>query len=164
VGLPVGVKMAKKSSKKSSKKSRISPMFRRTLSHIFTKPATTKYPFVKPTLPEGYRGKPEHTIKTCNMIDLSGTKCDLGLDIQSLVNTNCTVCCRDCPASAITIVEVDGKKRPQFDLNKCIFCNQCVESCSRAAIKGSENYELATTDKSSLVIKPEPNPKEGTKQ
>ena len=49
-------------------------MWKRTVSHIFTKPATTKYPFVKPTLPEDFRGKPEYTIKTCNMIDLSGTE------------------------------------------------------------------------------------------
>jgi formate hydrogenlyase subunit 6/NADH:ubiquinone oxidoreductase subunit I len=144
-----------------TKKSRISPMWKRTVSHIFTKPATTKYPFVKPKLPEDYRGKPEHTMKTCNMIDLSGTGGQLGLDVQSLMNTNCTVCCRDCPAGAIQIVEIEGKRRPQFDLNKCIFCNQCVESCSRAAIKGSENYELAATDKSSLVIKPSMKPKEG---
>jgi formate hydrogenlyase subunit 6/NADH:ubiquinone oxidoreductase subunit I len=150
--------------KTKTKKARISPMFKRTFSHMFTKPATTKYPFVKPTLPEGFRGKPEHTIKTCNMIDLSGTQRELGFDVQALVKTNCTVCCRDCPASAITIVEVDGKKRPQFDLNKCIFCNQCVESCSRDAIKGSKNYELAAVDKSSLVIKPQPNAKEGKKQ
>ncbi len=39
------------------KKSRISPIFKRAASHIFTKPATTKYPFVKPTLPEDFRGQ-----------------------------------------------------------------------------------------------------------
>jgi len=141
-------------------------MWKRTVSHIFTKPATTKYPFVKPKLPEDYRGKPEYTITTCNMIDLSGTKRELGLgfDVSSLVRTNCTVCCRDCPANAIEIVEVDGKKRPQFDFNKCIFCNQCIESCPRNAIKGTAEYELATTVKSSLIIKPHPNTKEGTKQ
>jgi formate hydrogenlyase subunit 6/NADH:ubiquinone oxidoreductase subunit I len=155
--------MAKR--KKNSMKSRISPMWKRTVSHIFTKPATTKYPFVKPTLPEDYRGKPDYTIITCNMIDLSGTKREVGLgfDVSALVNTHCTVCARDCPANAITIVEVDGKKRPQFDLNKCIFCNQCVDSCPRNAIKGSSVYELATTDKSSLIIKPQPT-KEGAKQ
>jgi formate hydrogenlyase subunit 6/NADH:ubiquinone oxidoreductase subunit I len=150
--------------KTKPKKSRISPMFKRTFSHIFTKPYTTKYPFVKPKLPEGYRGKPEYTIKACNMIELCGNKGELCFDVKSLVNTNCTVCCRDCPADAIEIVEVDGKKRPQFDLNKCIFCNQCVDSCPRNAITGTDNYELATTDKASLVKKPQPNAKEGTKQ
>ncbi|MGD0204630.1 MAG: 4Fe-4S binding protein [Candidatus Bathyarchaeia archaeon] len=146
-----------------TKKSRLSPMWKRTVSHIFTKPATTKYPFVKPKLPEDFRGKPVYTIKSCNMIDLSGTG-ELCFDIQSLINTNCTVCARDCPANAIEIVEVDGKKRPQFDFNKCIFCNQCVESCPRNAIKGSGEYELATTDKSSLIIKPQLNAKEDAKQ
>jgi formate hydrogenlyase subunit 6/NADH:ubiquinone oxidoreductase subunit I len=158
MGLSVGVKMSK------TKKSRLSPMWRRTVSHIFTKPATTKYPFVKPKLPEDFRGKPVYTIKSCNMIDLSGTKGELDFDIQSLINTHCTVCARDCPAFAIEIVDVDGKKRPQFDFNKCIFCNQCVESCPRNAIKGSGEYELATTDKSSLVIKPQLNAEECAKQ
>ena len=37
-------------------------------------------------------------------------------DVKSLVGSNCSVCVRDCPANAIEIVEVDGKKRPQFDL------------------------------------------------
>ena len=119
---------------------------------------------MKPTLPEDFRGKPVYTITSCNMIDLSGTKGEIGFDVQSLVNTHCTVCARDCPAFAIEIVEVDGKKRPQFDFNKCIFCNQCVESCPRNAIKGSCDYELATTDKSSLVMKPQLNAKDCAKQ
>jgi len=149
---------------KKTKKSRIralSPMWKRTASSLFKKPATTKYPFVKPKLPDDFRGKPDYTIRTCNMIDLSGTQRQFEFDVQKLVNTNCTVCARDCPANAIEIVEVDGKKRPQFDLNKCIFCNQCVESCPRNAIKSSTEYELATTDKQSLIIKP--NPKEVAK-
>jgi len=150
--------------KTKTKKTRISPMFKRTFSHFFTKPATTKYPFVKPVLPDDYRGKPEYTIKACNMIELCATKGSMCFDVKSLVGSNCTVCYRDCPADAIKIVEVDGKQRPQFDLNKCIFCNQCVESCPRNAITGTTNYELATTDKSSLISKPQPNAKEGTKQ
>jgi len=168
----VGVKMTQ--TKTKTKKSRLSPMWQRTVSHIFTKPATTKYPFAKPKLPEDFRGKPEYNFTPCNMIDLSGTKKshissggkieELSIDISSLVKTNCTVCARDCPAFAIEIVEVDGKKRPQFDFNKCIFCNQCVESCPRNAIKGSGEYELATTDKSSLIAKPQPNAKDCPKQ
>jgi len=155
------VKMTEKKTEKKKKSGFLSPMWKRTASHIFTKPATTKYPFVKPKLPDDYRGKPEYTIRTCNMIDLSGTQRQFEFDVQKLVGTNCTVCARDCPAFAIEIVEVDGKKRPQFDLNKCIFCNQCVESCPRNAIKGSAEYELATTDKKSLIIRP--NPSEATK-
>ena len=149
---------------KRKKPSILSPMWKRTASHLFTKPATTKYPFVKPKLADDFRGKPEYNIKTCNMIDLSGTERELGLDVKSLLKTNCTVCARDCPAFAIEIVEVDGKKRPQFNFNKCIFCNQCVESCPRNAIKGTNIYELATTDKNSLIEKPKFKTQEAPKQ
>ena len=116
------------------KKSRISPMWKRTVRHIFTKPATTKYPFVKPQLAEDFRGQQVFDINLC---------------------VSCGLCSRDCPAKAIEMVEVEGKKRPQFNLDKCIFCYQCAESCPRNAIKSSVIYELATTDKSSLVIKPQ---------
>lgn len=136
-----------------AKKTRISPIFKRAASHIFTKPATTKYPFVKPTLPKDSRGSPVYEITACNVIDW-GTNGSFTLDVKPIVGTHCRVCERDCPVKAIKFVEVEGKKRPQIDLNKCIFCHQCVESCPRAAIKASDLYELATTDKSSLVIKP----------
>jgi formate hydrogenlyase subunit 6/NADH:ubiquinone oxidoreductase subunit I len=143
---------------KKKEKTRISPIFRRAVSHLFTKPATTKYPFVKPQLPPDSRGKLIYEIKDCNAIDF-GSGPDFRLDIKAMRGSNCRVCVRDCPAKAIEIVEVDGKKRPQIDLNKCIFCYQCVETCPRGAIKQSEFYELATTDKGSLVMKPEYNRK-----
>jgi formate hydrogenlyase subunit 6/NADH:ubiquinone oxidoreductase subunit I len=146
------------------KKSRISPMFRRAVSHIFTKPATTKYPFVKPQLPDDARGKTVYEIKDCNVIDIGTGKNGLTLDVRSIVGTSCRVCERDCPAGAIEIVEVEGKKRPQIRLDKCIFCHQCVESCPRKAIKSSDFYELATTDKYSLIMKPNPRTKEATSQ
>ncbi len=137
-----------------AKRSRISPIFKRALSHIFTKPATSKYPFVKPTLPKDSRGSVIYEIKSCNIIDF-GSGPDFTLDVKSIVGSNCKVCARDCPVNAIEIVEIEGgKKRPQINLNKCIFCHQCVESCPRHAIKASDLYELATTDKSSLLIKP----------
>lgn len=137
MGLSVGVKM------KKEKKSRISPMWKRTLWHIFTKPATTKYPFVKPKLPEDYRGKQEFDINLC---------------------ISCGLCSRVCPAKAIEMVEINGKKYPQFDLNKCIFCYQCAESCPKNAIKSSDFFELATTDKSSLVMNPNLKALKGDKQ
>ncbi len=146
-----------------TKKSRISPMLKRAASHIFSKPATTKYPFVKPQLPPDSRGKPVYQITDCNVIELTGkTENRLTLDVKPIMHANCRICFRDCPANAIEIVEIEGgKKRPQIDLNRCIFCYQCVESCPRKAIKASELYELATTQKQSLIMKPE---EEGAKQ
>jgi formate hydrogenlyase subunit 6/NADH:ubiquinone oxidoreductase subunit I len=141
-----------------AKKSRISPIFKRVASHIFTKPATTKYPFVKPILPDDARCKTVYTIESCNVIDIgTGNKGGLTLDVRSIVGSNCKVCVRDCPAAAIEIVEVEGKRRPQIRFDKCIFCHQCVESCPRGAIKSSVFYEMATTDKCALIQKPTSN-------
>jgi formate hydrogenlyase subunit 6/NADH:ubiquinone oxidoreductase subunit I len=147
------------------KKSRISPIFKRAVSHIFTKPATTKYPFVKPILPEDARCKTVYEIKSCNVIDIgTGLKDGPTVDVRSIVGSNCRVCVRDCPAAAIEIVEVEGKKRPQIRFDKCIFCHQCVESCPRGAITSSIFYELATTDKCALIQKPNPNTTETKSQ
>ena len=115
-------------------KSSLRPMVKALLSNLFKKPATCQYPFVKAEVPEGFRGKQVYNIDLC---------------------ISCGLCSRDCPAKAIEMVDVEGKKRPLFLLDRCIFCYQCADSCPRNAIISSKIFELATTDKSSLVIKPE---------
>jgi formate hydrogenlyase subunit 6/NADH:ubiquinone oxidoreductase subunit I len=113
---------------------KISPIFKKVASFVFSKPATAGYPYVKPQLHDNFRGQMQLDCKLC-----------LG----------CGLCSRDCPGSAIEMVEFyNGKKRPQFNLSKCLFCYQCAESCPKKAIKNTTSYELATTDKASLVIKP----------
>ena len=93
------------------------------------------YPYVKPQLDTNFRGQPVFDMQLC---------------------VGCGLCGKECPARAIEMVNVEGKKRPQFRLDKCIFCFQCAETCSRHAITNSGLYELATMDKASLVIKPQP--------
>jgi len=116
------------------KKTRVSPMIKEVFSHLFKKTATSKYPFVKCEVPENFRGKQVFDINLC---------------------ISCGLCSRDCPAKAIEMVEVNGKKRPMFHLDQCIFCYQCAEGCPRNAIKSSGFFELATTCKSSLELRPE---------
>ncbi len=113
---------------------KISPMFEEVLSQLFKKSATGKYPFVKCVPAEGFRGKQVYDISLC---------------------ISCGLCSRDCPARAIEMVEVDGKRRPMFLLDRCIFCYQCAESCPRNAITSSDIFELASTNKSDLVLKPQ---------
>jgi formate hydrogenlyase subunit 6/NADH:ubiquinone oxidoreductase subunit I len=108
-------------------------MFRRAGSNIFKKPATSKYPFVKPQLPSDSRGRPIFDVTLC---------------------IGCGLCSKDCPSKAIEMVEFKGRKRPQFRLDKCIFCYQCAGSCRKEAIKSSTAFEMATTDKSTLTMKP----------
>jgi len=108
---------------------------RRAFSSIFKKPATQKYPFVKASLADGFRGKQVFDIEKC---------------------ISCGLCSRDCPANAIEMFEVEGKKRPLFHLDRCVFCYQCADSCPKNAIQPTSIFELACVDKSTLIMKPVP--------
>jgi len=116
-------------------------MIREVLSQLLAKAATGKYPFVKAQVPEGFRGKQVYDINLC---------------------FSCGLCSRDCPAKAIEMVEVDGKRRPLFHLDLCIFCYQCAESCPRNAIKSSQFFELASINKSELVVEPQASSQKGS--
>jgi formate hydrogenlyase subunit 6 len=101
---------------------------------IFKKPFTREYPAVKVEVPEGYRGRHIFYPDKC---------------------ISCGLCERDCPANAIELVEVSGKRMPKVFLDRCIFCYQCAESCPREAIKLSTNFEMSTTEKEELLVTPE---------
>jgi formate hydrogenlyase subunit 6/NADH:ubiquinone oxidoreductase subunit I len=101
---------------------------------IFKKPFTREYPAVKVEVPEGYRGRHIFYPEKC---------------------ISCGLCERDCPANAIELIEVSGKRMPHFYLDRCIFCYQCAESCPRDAIKLSTNFEMSTTEKEEMLVTPE---------
>jgi NADH-quinone oxidoreductase subunit I len=115
-------------------KIKLSPMLREVISQILTKPATQRYPEVRPKIPEGFRGRQKFNINLC---------------------ISCGLCARDCPAKAIEMVEIEGKRRPLFHLDLCVFCYQCAESCPRNAISTSDFFELSSTNKDDLVVKPQ---------
>lgn len=100
---------------------------------IFRKPFTRQYPAVKVEAPEGYRGR--HTFYPDKCI-------------------SCGLCERDCPAKAIELIEISGKRMPHFYLDRCIFCYLCAEGCPREAIKLSTNFEMSTTEKDALMVTP----------
>jgi formate hydrogenlyase subunit 6/NADH:ubiquinone oxidoreductase subunit I len=106
-------------------------------STMFKKPVTQKYPFVPASVAENFRGK--------QVLDLE--KC-----------IGCGLCSRDCPAKAIEMVDVGGKKRPMLYLDRCVFCYQCADSCPRNVFHTSKVFELAVIDKSTLVMKPNITP------
>jgi formate hydrogenlyase subunit 6/NADH:ubiquinone oxidoreductase subunit I len=105
--------------------------------NLFKKRATEQYPDVPAHVAEGFRGKQVLNLANC---------------------ISCGLCARECPANAIEMVVVDGKKRPLIHLDRCIFCYQCADTCPKKVFESSKVFELAVTDKSTLVIKPEPVP------
>jgi formate hydrogenlyase subunit 6/NADH:ubiquinone oxidoreductase subunit I len=115
-------------------KRRLPAMIREMGSCIFKKPFTRQYPVVKVQVPEGYRGRHIFYPEKC---------------------ISCGLCERDCPAKAIELVEVSGKRMPRFFLDRCVFCYLCVESCPREAIKLSTNFEMSTTETEELLVTPE---------
>jgi len=120
--------------KSMARKIRVPSMMRRAFTNTFCKPATTKFPFIQRNLSSNFRGQPILDVNLC---------------------IGCGICSKECPSQAIIMISVDGKKHPEFQLDKCVFCYQCSDSCPKKAIKNSEYYQLATTDKSSLTIRPQ---------
>ncbi len=96
------------------KKLRWPAVAKRAVEQTFAKPATSRYPFVKPQLADNFRGQPIFDFSSC---------------------IGCGLCSRDCPAKAIEMVTIDGKKRPQLNLSSCVFCFQCAESCPKKPSK-----------------------------
>ena len=117
-----------------AKKRRFPALIKDMGSCIFKKPFTQQYPFVKAQAPEGYRGKHIFNPEKC---------------------MSCGLCARDCPANAIELVEVSGKRMPKFFLDRCIFCYLCAEGCPREAIKLSTDFEMSTTETKELFVSPE---------
>jgi len=108
---------------------------------LVKKPDTEAYPFTSIDVHERYRGK---------------------LDIDPMKCTGCSICAFVCPASVITMVEIDKRKvgekevavkRPKFYLYTCIFCGECVDNCPFGALELTKDFELATPHKESLIMK-----------
>jgi len=102
------------------------------LRHVLKTPSTVHYPFVKVDMPDQFRGK----------ILFIAEKC-----------VGCKLCQKDCPANCIVINKVGDKRfEAVFELDRCIYCSQCVDSCNKDALETSPEYELASLDRASLHV------------
>ena len=115
----------------------IPEMFRQMLEST----STEAYPFKPIVLPERFRGK----------LDIDPAKC-----------TGCAVCALVCPSFVITMVDLGTRKvgdrelkvrRPIFDLSTCISCGECVDNCAFKALELTKQFEMATPNKSDLLMK-----------
>jgi NADH-quinone oxidoreductase subunit I len=116
-----------------------------TFSYLFRKSITVQYPEKRIEMPLRFRGRlvlpvdPEKGADRC---------------------TACMRCVKACPNHSIDIEKErgpDGAPKPRaasyrYNLGTCMFCNLCVEACPFFAIVMSDEHELATTDRGSLVV------------
>ncbi len=115
-----------------------------TFRHLFAKTITHQYPHEKRVLPQGYRGVIVHL-----RYDDGSEKC-----------VGCALCEAACPSHCITVVSDEDPALPQrrvareyiLDMTKCVFCGFCVQACPVDALACSPEYELATTNKRSLMM------------
>jgi Ni,Fe-hydrogenase III small subunit/Pyruvate/2-oxoacid:ferredoxin oxidoreductase delta subunit len=102
-------------------------MFRNVVARLQQGYRTMTFPHPAPVLPDRFRGRPA----------IDRTKCPAG----------CCDCAEACPTQAITI-DPSGLR---LDLGRCLFCTDCVEACPEQAIRYTQEFRLATSQRSDLV-------------
>ena len=102
------------------------------LKNVFKKPVTVAYPACRKDVFTGLRGK-------------------LIFDAEKCVG--CKLCVRDCPARAIEIEKVEEKKfKAVLNIDHCIFCGQCADSCNKKALLCTEEFELAVLNRDDMKV------------
>jgi hydrogenase-4 component H len=90
-------------------------------------PYTSKFPFQPHQPYERYRGRPQFHEEDC---------------------VGCSACFQVCPAGAIQMQDVKGKRILTVNWDLCIFCGQCQANCiTEKGIILSSEFDLATTGK-----------------
>ena len=122
--------------------------FRVTFRTMLRAPVTLRYPEERPVLPARSRGRHELQLHENGL-----EKC-----------VGCELCALVCPADAIY---VEGAENPKdapisigeryaktFTINllRCIYCGYCVEACPTEALQMRTDFELAGTDRESLIF------------
>ena len=114
---------------------KIGSMFKDLVVSFFSPPVTEKYPFEKIDTAERFRAK----------LCFDPAKC-----------TGCNLCSLDCPADALQIVIIDRASKgfvAHYDMDRCVYCSQCVQSCKFKCITLSNSeWELASLDKDSFAV------------
>jgi len=114
-----------------------------TFRYTYSKVYTEQYPREKVKLAERYRGAP----RLNNDPETGETLC-----------IACDLCAEACPEDLIVVSSVrDPESRKKvlteytYDTSWCLFCGLCQEVCPTNAIELTQDFELATYDRKSML-------------
>ena len=100
-----------------------------TLSSLFKKPETVRYPFEKKPAPPGLKGH-------------------VGIDESACIL--CGMCQRTCPSDAIVV------EKPQrvwsIDPFRCVQCSSCVRACPKSCLTMLPSYPTPTPSQSCVIV------------
>ena len=101
----------------------------RMLKNLFSKPATTKYPYVKKIYPERTRGHIEISIEDCIF---------------------CSMCAKRCPTRVIHVDK--SQKKWEIERFGCCQCGACVDVCPKSCLFMRNAYTTPADKKSTDVF------------
>lgn len=147
---------------------------KQAVKNLFSKPATSAYPFQPKVFPERSRGHVEIDIDNCIMCGLCSRKCMSGAitvdrntktwTIERMGCVQCGSCAEACPKKCLRIVPgytepstqktVDSFSQPipekpagkiVNDMSKCILCGLCARKCPQECITVDRTGEKTWT-------------------
>lgn len=104
-------------------------VLKEALSKTLKKPDTIDYPKSKREVGKQFRGRHVFLEERC---------------------IACRQCEKRCPSQCIKVLEKE--KRIIIDLDTCMFCGLCRDTCPEDAIHFSDEYELTTSKKEELFV------------
>jgi Ni,Fe-hydrogenase III small subunit/formate hydrogenlyase subunit 6/NADH:ubiquinone oxidoreductase subunit I len=106
-------------------------MFKIIQKTIRTGIVTTKYPGEPAQISERFRGRPS-------------------FDFEKW--TDARPAAEVCPTGAISVCDEGDSRRVTVDYGLCIFCGLCAEASADQAVRITQEFELASADRSNLIL------------